>query len=259
MFYHYTDFNGLKGILSSREIWCTEYRGLNDSSELRYSQKFLEPEIKNLGLELSTQTILRALKEVYLFSCCKHDNDYDKENGLLSMWRGYGSSGGYALVFNKNPILANEEKYAHFEGEVEYPKNSKEFHDNEENKKSLNHACKFIKRFVLEKSSPSRDELNAIIKLLMFRKHHAFFEEREYRIAIMDMGDGVLKPSIRDKGNYLCAYISIFIKNFENCLEKIIIGPHQDQDNQELYLNNYLKTLGYIETKVIKSEIPYRG
>jgi len=32
--YHYTDANGLKGIIENDEIWFTDYRYLNDPSEL---------------------------------------------------------------------------------------------------------------------------------------------------------------------------------------------------------------------------------
>ena len=34
--YHYTDAAGLQGILDSGVLWATDYRYLNDSSELRY-------------------------------------------------------------------------------------------------------------------------------------------------------------------------------------------------------------------------------
>ena len=35
-------------------------------------------------------------------SFCSHANDqpYERENGLLSQWRGYGGAGGYCLVFD---------------------------------------------------------------------------------------------------------------------------------------------------------------
>jgi hypothetical protein len=34
--YHYTDMRGLKGILEAGQIWFTDYRHLNDSSELTH-------------------------------------------------------------------------------------------------------------------------------------------------------------------------------------------------------------------------------
>ncbi|MEU6190491.1 hypothetical protein [Nocardia sp. NPDC047038] len=34
--YHYTDINGLKGILDSGEIWLTHMAYLNDSQEFEY-------------------------------------------------------------------------------------------------------------------------------------------------------------------------------------------------------------------------------
>jgi hypothetical protein len=34
--YHYTDDNGLKGIIESGTLWCSDVFYLNDPSELRY-------------------------------------------------------------------------------------------------------------------------------------------------------------------------------------------------------------------------------
>jgi hypothetical protein len=45
-------------------------------------------------------------------SFCSHANDqpYERENGLLSQWRGYGGEGGYCLVFDTAKLLKQLEK-----------------------------------------------------------------------------------------------------------------------------------------------------
>jgi len=45
-------------------------------------------------------------------SFCSHANDqpYERENGLLSQWRGYGGQGGYCLVFDTAKLQTQLEK-----------------------------------------------------------------------------------------------------------------------------------------------------
>lgn len=43
--WHYTTLDGLKGILSKQNLWATDYRYLNDSSELVYSKIILQREV----------------------------------------------------------------------------------------------------------------------------------------------------------------------------------------------------------------------
>ena len=37
--YHYTNYEGLKGILSDQRLWFTDYKHLNDTSEIKYSKR----------------------------------------------------------------------------------------------------------------------------------------------------------------------------------------------------------------------------
>jgi hypothetical protein len=57
--YHYTDPKGLIGILTHGQLWATDIRYLNDSSELRHAE---ELQRKVLG-ELLTESPDRSLKK----------------------------------------------------------------------------------------------------------------------------------------------------------------------------------------------------
>ncbi len=140
--YHYTNWEGLLGILDSQLLWATHFRFLNDYSEiklfvetklpnilypivLRESQSFLE---KNLdkkerfeqeahALELVVRDeISKFIKrlydsfeeQIYISSFCPEIEDKEKkgvnENGLLSQWRSYGQDGGFAIVFDADSL-----------------------------------------------------------------------------------------------------------------------------------------------------------
>jgi hypothetical protein len=130
--YHYTDEQGLYGILNERCIWATHYKFLNDYSEielfreklieflypftlafykeliLKYSidQEFisanggLDAMVKD-GNEVFVDSCYNVLtREFYIASFCSENADeYINVNGLLSQWRAYGGDGGFAIVF----------------------------------------------------------------------------------------------------------------------------------------------------------------
>src|SRR5215475_13210504 len=47
--YHYTDGRGLKGILESGRVWFTDYRHLNDPSELTHGIEMAHDVARGLG------------------------------------------------------------------------------------------------------------------------------------------------------------------------------------------------------------------
>jgi len=93
--YHYTNTEGLVGILESRAIWATQAPYLNDASEIDHGEELLigavapllqaeaDPKFelpKKLLLELRDQ--LRHSADPFISSFCMESN-------LLSMWRAY--------------------------------------------------------------------------------------------------------------------------------------------------------------------------
>jgi len=131
--FHYTNEDGLYGILGSEALWATHWRHLNDFTEITLLQDKLSelmlPHVRTQyeklirdnpaiikkvqaegGLEKVTEHDTKVLvdaqysatgEEIFIFSLCGTSDDlYVNNNGLLSQWRGYGEDGGYALVFD---------------------------------------------------------------------------------------------------------------------------------------------------------------
>ncbi len=134
--WHYTTEEGLFGILKSQQLWATDYRYLNDSTELQYGRKGLQVELfqyiyafiedeskknhllkdfvdKNGGIKIIATNEAKDTIDIIwggamemepsltpcILSFCFSKENNDNE-GLLSQWRGYGRDGGYALIFN---------------------------------------------------------------------------------------------------------------------------------------------------------------
>ncbi|PSU55162.1 hypothetical protein CTM75_19990 [Photobacterium phosphoreum] len=69
-YFHYTNLDGLMGILSTKTIRLCSYRGMNDNMELQWFQKKLklqlEKAIKEKGLESTHTPILHKLYSLSL-------------------------------------------------------------------------------------------------------------------------------------------------------------------------------------------------
>ncbi len=144
--YHYTNEQGLYGILNNQCLWATHYKFLNDYSEIvLFRDKLIEflypstfdfikeltPQYPNAQavilakggqefvvkheLEVFVDSSYGALShEIYIASFCgEHTDSYINENGLLSQWRAYGGDGGFAIVFKTQGL--EEMLYAEYD------------------------------------------------------------------------------------------------------------------------------------------------
>lgn len=55
--YHYTDLNGLKGIIESGSLWATHFSFLNDSNELIHGMNCLENALQYLRDDFNPKTL----------------------------------------------------------------------------------------------------------------------------------------------------------------------------------------------------------
>jgi hypothetical protein len=111
LLFHYTTASGMRGILDSSRLWATNYRFLNDASEVAHSASLFETLIQerfakaqnDVVSEFITRTLRTAndfdgMLDCYIACFCERDD-------LLNQWRTYaGSGGGYALGLTTKEI-----------------------------------------------------------------------------------------------------------------------------------------------------------
>ncbi|HET8748862.1 MAG TPA: DUF2971 domain-containing protein [Ramlibacter sp.] len=207
---HYTSILTLERIAQTGEIWFSNPLYMNDVDELRYGM--------NLGLHaVRTHAGLReacppahynalldafdalytafdgeSAFDVYVFSCSVHDDGIG-DDGLLSMWRGYGGDGnGVAIVFDVAPLLAagspllvREVQYLSYEQSEAWME------------RKLQAFAEALQRAggPVEGMQSAAAVLFERIKLFaLFTKHRGFHEEREWRLVYLREQDrqGVL-------------------------------------------------------------------
>ncbi len=110
--FHYTDENGLKGIIQSGSLWLTNYKklcvksdksGRSDPLELKIIRDYLNNKVNGDGIENSFKQYFEDHmnnSECYIISFCEDDSNTE-------LWNTYGSnegkaSAGYALGFSED-------------------------------------------------------------------------------------------------------------------------------------------------------------
>ena len=124
---HYTTLETLESILKNDQIWFSSPLLMNDLEEVRWGMLTGVAQITRsdqllrvLGGEERHNVFVHALDhfltdfdEKHLFDTyvfCLSEHNQDNQDGLLSMWRGYGGNGrGAAIVIDTSKIEAVDE------------------------------------------------------------------------------------------------------------------------------------------------------
>lgn len=110
LLYHYTTMHGVLGILSSKKIWATHIKYLNDSTEFELA-KTVGVEVAESLRELSDSDadkelwsdIANGIKGAGINICVA---SFSENGDLLSQWRGYASPGGCSLGFDADFLVS---------------------------------------------------------------------------------------------------------------------------------------------------------
>lgn len=295
--YHYTDLNGLKGIIENQSFLSSNSAYLNDKEEFYYGVNLFKtaissyqpqtPDEENIIEEISKE--LNNKSESYHFVTC-----FSIEGDSLSQWRAYANDGkGIAIGFNlKKLIEAFEPKASGLL--IEY------------NLEVQNQAAQIIVERTIQFYSSrleifrsfTPENLNAIIadeanevfnKYIGQFKHNSFIEEREYRFDLSIDKDinvnreisyrvgrnNLLVPFLYLKTNYQEEVDSrkenVDTQSTEDIQKKfkqkarqlpiseLVIGPSLDYHLNKKSIAGFLKKNGYCEDIEIKESIvPYR-
>lgn len=198
---HYTSIRTLERIAQTGEIWFSNPLYMNDVDELRYGMNLgLHAVRSHTGLRQACppehyNALLDAFDaqftafdsdsafDVYVFSCAEHDEEIG-DDGLLSMWRGYGGDGnGVAIVFDmhplmvaRSPLLVHQVQYRSYEASEAWM---------EEKLQQFADALQRIGGPVAGMNQAAAALFERIKLFALFTKHRGFHEEREWRIVYL--------------------------------------------------------------------------
>src|SRR5258708_1877548 len=208
---HYTTADGLHGIIENGNLWASGAYYLNDSSEIDYGcQLFCEILTKAIADEerdpVSKSIFEEAkkafepsgemeslIRRTYVACFCERDN-------LLSQWRTYGQSGGYAIIFPLNELRGAMTVTDHYHTELHRVIYDRQIQTllfqlvmddlisvlNDESVRQLWKSYGPAERHLFSLSFNTFLQTLALNEIVRF-KDPAFEEEREWRLAVRPM------------------------------------------------------------------------
>lgn len=267
--YHYTNSSGLLGMLESSKMWATNFRYLNDSSEISYGSQLLNEILDDLIKKEKDSVIISFIErckathnaynsvlDCYIACMCEDDD-------LLSQWREYASKGGgFALGFDTQLLKLRMPNYPErgikdFDlvkviYDVQLQKNIIERIINEA-LSVVRHAQKNNPDMVQDSFIPAGCQfvrLNLAQYLSCF-KHPCFSVEKEWRLIFWTQYHEGENVKIRDGTYGLTPYVELDIRAEVgpsiNKLPLVMIkpGPTSDPANSEYALKLLLRSKGY--------------
>lgn len=255
--YHYTDINGLIGMVSSGRVWATHVSRLNDKSENIHGFELVKNFAQKNRQYVSTALLEKASSK--LFTIDTYVACYSEQNDLLSQWRSYcGSSVGYCLGFEtKRMVTVN--------GHM--PLLEKVIYGDDKAIVLLNYLMQRIDCYLTSEKF-GEVEVGYLIGLLeatlniiaCIIKHPSFEEEREYRqIYRPEKSKRQLQRYTRSGQYGLTPYVEIeFSEDGLLPLNTITIGPCENFDKEAGMLNEFLSQYRYEHVEILRSIIPLR-
>ncbi|WP_254505646.1 DUF2971 domain-containing protein [Bacillus altitudinis] len=264
LLYHYTNVNGLEGIMKHKELWVSNADFLNDKTERKYTVKILSDLIEEKLEELENNElkdiINESLKKVldmqefptYVLSLSKN-----KDSNLL--WSNYSQDDGYNISFDF-------EKLEEIEGSPHLIVfKSKVIYDEEIHYEALNELADFCVS-TFSKIKPEYEDFITDIEMIQtalqllasFFKDSCFQQEEEYRIVLIQKAENEDNYECRVSNGTFIPYIKMGF-NISN-VKGITIGPKNKMDISEEGLKSFLKLNGFnVENiEINRSKIPYR-
>ncbi len=276
LLFHYTKIPGLIGILKEGNLWATDFRFLNDSSELEYARELIfnriEKEISSREKSAKHRVFWERCKEVfktrpsnYRFLLCFCEN-----GDLLSQWRGYtGGSVGFCIGFDStiiNELSITDPGF--FLRRVIY--------DPEIQLKIIDDIISQINECI-EKNAigrPAEEENNIIAyighvagiiieEFLYTFKHPSFYEEKEWRCVLTSgLSNDLEALKFRTSDASIVPYTELRFPVVNKCtllpIKKIVQGPTANKDFGRIAVVSLLLKYAYDFVEVEDSSVPLR-
>lgn len=281
--YHYTDLNGLRGILQSGRVWFTDYRHLNDPSEIQHGIDMAREVARGLADIADGRVRLFLENFIDLFRLDNFDMALrffiaclSRARDDLGQWRAYAVN-GHGVAIGLSPRLftvIDQPLPGHlpeFVGPVRYMDSDARPRHHlpleraaaiflevaDANRELLSIKAvgiPFIDQFAREIiASP-------MIWNSLTTKHPAYAHEQEVRLVIM--GTPVRLSShiaSRRRGSETISYIAHALPLREpDQIVEIVVGPAASASEEDA-VRAVLQEVGLDGVAINRSNIPYRG
>jgi hypothetical protein len=283
--YHYTNESGLKGIIENQTIWFTDYRHLNDPSELVHGMEMARDVMRFVatGADGRLRLFLELLADMFSdrnFSATLEFfiASFSRQRDDLGQWRAYADNGrGYAIGLAPNLFaISDEENLQPNEKVVVGPVIYRTDQVLARHQLAIDQAAAIFLETVTANADLVSDKTIGIPFMQEFAraiiaspliwnclttKHPAYQHEQEVRLIILGLRDQLM-PYIKTRlrGSETVPYImhDMPVRKPHN-IGEIVVGPAAPPD-AERTVRTFLTSLGGDpNVPVSRSDIPYRA
>ena len=281
MIYHYTNDAGLRGILESGKIWLSDIFSLNDPSELSHGFSHAidimkrraadgPPETKTFSQIVEAFSAQGGIRSVAHYFVCSFSSDGND----LGQWRAYGDNGrGYSIGFDTK---AFEDGFVQDSSPGRW--NNSTFWVTYKDAQLIELHTQIVDSvFHLISLPRGRDLESAVmhaymdnlevsfllhaVRAVLFFKHEAYANEREYRFLQVNRAGNVPPPEVKYRSR---PYGLIRYREFdwrsrsEAALKSIMVGPAADKGNASVFAKDCLTAFHPLPVEITESKIPSR-
>jgi Protein of unknown function (DUF2971) len=289
---HYTSLDVLEKILKLDEIWLSNPLFMNDLEEVMFGinwgiGRFKESKTIRAALHSETRHkiftdsldhikgnyVQEHLPDTYVF--CFSEQAPENKDGLLSMWRGYGSNGhGAAILFDTSklypvedsPLILAKVHYGRYDERLNwFDKTASKFAD-------------ILTRSQIPDDKVAMASIGLFERLklfALFTKHHGFKEENEWRVVYLSdrdtdkrltskrhylNGPRGVEPKLRLKIAPMAGVIGPDL-SLDKVIASILLGPSISGPLAVKSVERMLEVIGKPELKsrLFASSIPFRA
>ena len=265
--YHYTNDAGLIGILSHREIWCSNVLYLNDSLEWQYGVDLFEEMLQEIidgkvaPLNLLDAAWAKQIKQKFggYYAAQKHASmntfapcyaaSFSEEPDSLQQWRGYSTRGArYAIGFRTEQLQALGSGTSL--RKVEYDRDAAKH----QMKVELAHMVQGAP--VPADMEPVNWGARVCSDIGTACKHEKFKAECEVRFRFNRQPESV---HFRSGTSYLVPYVKLSIEPIADAIHSVWVGPTPHRVIARKAVEELLRSNGVpAHDKVHTSEVPFR-
>jgi hypothetical protein len=272
--WHYTDANGLIGILRSQKLWSTQVACLNDTLELKYFGDLIHSAVKErrkVNSDPAIDPLFGAADELLAqrhftaagqFVICFSEVQDD-----LGQWRGYGGGEcGYAIGFDSAALMQAATRRSHtLLMPMNYADSIHSFIVAD-----VIRMAEIYYRQGLTRGDPdlwAREFVMAFADALSITaanvKHPQFAGEEERRIVTLLQPGEHQQLEFRQRRTLLARHLPIDLTTGDGVaprlpITRIFIGPGPVQKVSKISVGDLLVQCGYQNIPVEMSGIPYR-
>jgi len=278
--YHYTDANGLRGILDSGTVWLSDIFMMNDPTELAHGFAYMAKEVDSLRTQERPETGLFACQlhafaeqgglpaSAHYFAC-----SFSREGDNLPQWTLYADKArGYVLAFDTRPL---ERAFIEIEGATN--ENRCTFpvtYDGgivrrlqEQIVKLADPLISFPRGRKLdgEQITAYMGELSTILcvhalRASLYFKNESYRHEAEYRFLELHRGD-IPAPQTKSRGSREAPtrYREFDWKSVNrSALREVMVGPAAATEDATQFAQQCLRRAQLNDVPVIRSSVPFR-